>query len=404
MMKILVICQYYYPENFQITPVCEQLVADGNEVTVLTGLPNYPIGRIPDKYKKRRNRREKINGVDVIRCTEIGRRKGAIFLALNYLSFYLSAMQSIKSVSPNYDVVFTYQLSPVLMGLPSRWYVKKYKKPHLLYCCDIWPESIKMYIKKDNNIIFKWVKEISKKVYMSADVIAVQSKSFLGYLSETHGLKKNTMVYVPAFASEEYLEEDFTPDNNGVIDYVFMGNLGIAQDLSAIVKAFYEATRRMDNIRLHMVGDGTCLEQVKKEVKEYGLEDKVTFYGRRPVSEMPQYYKLADACLVSLKADNATGLTLPSKVQGYMAAGKPIIGMIDGSANEVINEAKCGICVHAGDIVGLENAFCEFAQNFEKYQSCGENGRDYFKRNFKKDIVMKLLRDQLIKIKAAKEN
>ncbi len=394
-MKILVICQYYYPENFQITPICEQLASDGNTVTVLTGLPNYPTGRIPEEYKNKKRRREKINGVRVIRCSEIGRKKGALYLGLNYMSFYLSAMETIRKLRPDYDVVFTYQLSPILMGLPARWYAKKYKKPHFLYCCDLWPESLKMYVKSEKNAFYKYMKKVSRRVYASADKIAVQSKSFLDYLAEIHQLDREKMVYIPAFASEEYLGTDFLSEEDGFTDFVFLGNLGIAQDLSNVVKAFEKAATRTDRIRLHLVGDGSCFDELKDAVKAYGIEDKVLFYGRRPVEEMPSFYKLADACIVSLKADNATGHTLPSKVQGYMAAGKPIIGMINGSAKEVIEESGCGICVAAGDVKGLEDAFCEFAENRENYKSCGEKGRNYFIHNFRKDIFMDSLEKQL---------
>ena len=127
---------------------------------------------------------------------------------------------------------------------------------------------------------------------------------------------------------------------------------------------------------------------MKGFVKEHGLEKIVTFYGRRPVDEMPKFYKLADACLVSLKANNQVGLTLPVKVQGYMAAGKPIIGMIDGSAKEVIDESGCGICVKAGDVDALAAAMKDFIENREKYKDCGNKAREYFKANFRKSIFM----------------
>ena len=143
------------------------------------------------------------------------------------------------------------------------------------------------------------------------------------------------------------------------------------------------------------MGDGACLDEMKSFVKEKALDNIVKFYGRRPVEEMPVFYKLADACLVSLKADNKTGLTLPSKVQGYMAAGKPIIGMIDGSAKDVIEESQCGFCVPANDIEGLAECMRKFAENREKYKSCGERGREYFKDHFRKAIFMEKLENIL---------
>ena len=386
--RILVVCQYYYPENFQITPICEQLVQDGYGVTVLTGLPNYPTGIIPEEYKKG-HRDEYVNGVHVIRCHEIPRAKGIVKLGLNYLSYPASASRKLSSLKEEYDLVFVYQLSPVLMAIPGIKYAKKHNIPLVHYCCDLWPESMKMYIHNENNPAYKVIKTISKKIYNAANIVVGQSTSFLPYLKKTHDLDDKKLRYMPAFADEKYLESNFTPEDD-TTDFVFLGNLGIAQNLIAVLSAVNKI-KDIPGFKVHFVGDGTCLNEMKQYVKENHLNDVVEFYGRKPVEEMPKYYKLADACLVSLKADNATGLTLPSKVQGYMAAGKPIIGMIDGSAKDAIEESNCGICVAAGDIDGLATAMRSFIEEREKYARCGENGRTYFREHFSKNIFMKNL-------------
>lgn len=394
-MKILVVCQYYYPENFQVNDICTELAARGHSVTVLTGLPNYPLGIVPEEYKNGR-RDETINGVQIIRCYERGRGKGAISLALNYFSFILSSMRMVSKLESDFDLIFVYQLSPVLMALPAIEYAKKHCKPLFLYCCDLWPESLKMYIKSESNLIYRFVKVLSRKIYRSCDLIATQSKSFIDYLVEVCNVESDRLIYLPAFADEAYLKENFASEND-VTDFVFLGNLGIAQNLFAILDAV-ELIKNVPKFKLHLVGDGACCEDLKRTVKEKHLEDIVIFYGRRPVSEMPDFYKLADACLVSLKADNKTGWTLPSKVQGYMAAGKPIIGMIDGSAKQVIDEAQCGICVTADDIYGLAKAMKDFIDNPEKYKNCGQNSREYFKANFRKDVFMKKIQNEFEKL------
>ena len=391
-MRILVVCQYYYPENFQITPICEQLAADGHDVTVVTGLPNYPTGIIPEEYKTG-HRDEVLNGVHVIRCHEIGRKKGVAYLALNYLSFVRSSLSMVRKLPDDFDVVFVYQLSPVLMGLSALKYSKRHNKPLFLYCCDLWPESMKMYVSNESNPAFKWAKRISKKVYSAADKIACQSTSFIPYLKSIHDIPDKKIVYIPAFADETYLSQDFTPEGD-VVDFIFLGNLGIAQNLIAVLQAV-EKIKDVPGFMVHFVGDGSVLDDMKKYVAEHGLENVVTFYGRRPVDEMPKFYKLADACMVSLQADNQIGLTLPGKVQGYMAAGKPIIGMIDGSTKDVIEESGCGICVKAGDIDSLAKAMRDFIENREKYTDCGKKARDYFKTNFRKAIFMKKLENEL---------
>ena len=182
-----------------------------------------------------------------------------------------------------------------------------------------------------------------------------------------------------------------------MVDFVFLGNLGIAQNLIAVLQAV-ERIKNIPEFMMHFVGDGSVLDEMKKYVADHGLEKVVSFYGRRPVDEMPKFYKLADACLVSLQADNQIGLTLPGKVQGYMAAGKPIIGMIDGSTKDVIDESGCGICVKAGDVDALANAMKEFIENRDKYKDCGERARDYFKSNFRKKAFMNKLESELERI------
>lgn len=393
-MKILVVCQYYYPENFQITPICETLSEEGYEVTVLTGLPNYPSGVISEEYRNGKKRDEIINGVRVIRCHEIPRGKGAIKLALNYVSYVFFSKYKVNSLGNNFDLVFVYQLSPVMMALAGMKYAKTHNVPLFLYCCDLWPESMKMYIHNESNPIYRIIKRISRKIYHLADRIAVQSASFIDYLNKIHGIDKAKIKYIPAFADEKYLEKDFTPEKNGTTNFVFLGNLGIAQNLIKVLESV-NMIKDVSGFKVHFVGDGSMLEKMKQYVKDNGLENIVVFYGRRSVNEMEEFYKLADACLVSLKADTAVGLTLPSKVQGYMAAGKPIIGMIEGSTETVIKEAHCGICVHVDDVKSFADAMKSFIMESEQYKNFGSDGRTYFKSNFSKDIFIKHLEDEM---------
>lgn len=394
-MKVLVICQYYYPENFQITPICERLAADGYEVTVLTGLPNYNMPGIPAEYLHKQKRNELINGVNVVRCHELARKKGAFHLALNYVSFYMSSMRMVKKLSADFDLVFVYQLSPVLMGLPGRWYANRYNTPMLLYCCDIWPESVKIYIRNEKNPLFRFIKSISRKIYMSAYLIVAQSNSFIDYLSQTHDIPVDRFTYIPAFSDDSYLAQDFTPEKSDVFNLVFLGNIGIAQNLISVIKAI-ELLGSASAFKLHIIGDGTSLKDLKKYVSEHSLADKVIFYGRRPVSEMAGYYKLADACLVSLARDNEIGITLPTKVQGYMAAGKAIVGMADGSTYRLISESQCGVCVHSGDIEGLANELEKLIEHREVLEEYAKNSRSYFCQNFRFDGIMKKIEEAML--------
>ena len=381
-MKILVVCQYYYPEEFQINDICVELVRRGHKITVLTGLPNYPTGNIPLEYQKGAKRHEFVNGVEVIRCFEIPRQKGIVGLVKNYLSFCVSASLKTGFLKKDFDVIYVYQLSPVLMALPGLLLKRLTGKKLFLYCCDLWPESIKILAKNESSFIFKFGKIISSYIYKRCDYIGIQSNAFVEYFKDVHALAEERLKYIPQFANEEYLEQDFTKQHKGT-NFVFLGNVGIAQDLECVVKAV-EKNQDILDFKIHIVGDGSYLEELKYLVHSSELDDFFAFYGRQPMASMPKYYKLADACLLTLSGDSIIGHTIPSKLQGYMAAGKAVIAAIDGPARQVIDDSGCGAAVSAGDSVGLGEIMRDFLLHREKYTNCGEAGREYFQQNFTK--------------------
>ena len=142
-MKILVVTQYYYPEQFRITDICEELVRRGHEVTVLTGLPNYPEGEIFPGYEAAYEKREIHNNVVILRCKLRPRYKGTINLALNYASFVIQATKVLKYLKPDFDAIYVYEVSPITLALPAIWYKHKHHIPIYFYCMDIWPECVR---------------------------------------------------------------------------------------------------------------------------------------------------------------------------------------------------------------------------------------------------------------------
>jgi glycosyltransferase involved in cell wall biosynthesis len=396
-MKILIVSQYYYPENFKINDIASELAKKGHEITVLTGLPNYPSGIVPDKYRRGAHRKEIIDGVKVIRSWEIGRRKGPVWLGLNYISFLISSTIKALLFKENYDVIYVYQPSPVFSLIPA-WILKKKKnKKIVLYCLDIWPEAMKSYLKNENNIVYRIIKRISNLLYKKCDYILVTSKSFNDYLCKEHLLPEFNINYLPQHAEETYLDIDIKHnDNDEFINFLFAGNIGIAQDIECIIDAC-EHIKDIPNYKVHIVGDGSYLHKIKKLVEEKKLNNFFVFHGRHPLEMMPEFYNKADACLLTLKSENVTGLTMPAKLQGYMAAGKPVIGAINGSAQEVIDESKCGFCVNASDSLALSEVMRDFILNPKKFQDCGENGRNYFINNFTKNIHIERLEEVLRK-------
>lgn len=395
-MKILVVCQYYYPEPVRITDICEELVKRGHEVTVLTGIPNYPMGIIHKDYRYGKRRDEFIKGVHVIRCFTIGRRHGTFFRVLNYFSYPLSATAKLHKLDKDFDVVFVNQLSPVMMAWPAIRYKKRHNKKLVLYCLDLWPESLEAGGIKKGSPVYKLFHWISEKTYKQADRLLVTSRTFNKYFEEEFGMNSEEIVYLPQYAEDFFsnietgIDKEKTPDDD--YNFVFAGNVGKAQSVETIIEAA-NLLKNKKNVKFHIVGDGSALEHCKEMAKKYELTS-VIFHGRKPVEEMPKYYVMADAMLITMFDNEMISKTLPGKVQTYMAAGKPIIGAINGETRRIIEEAECGYC-------GKAEHPKELAYNVLKFIKCNDKmnlgilAKRYYDKQFTKSAFMKKMQSNL---------
>lgn len=388
-MRILVVSQHYWPEPLYALPdICEELVRRGHVVDVVTGVPNYPMGYIYEDYTHGKNRREVHNGVNIIRTFTIGRRHNAIFRLLNYYSYSLSSTCYTLGLKDEYDVVFTNETSPVMMTRAATAYSRKWGKKCVLYCMDLWPACLAAGGMKESSPIYRFFGYVSKKLYNRADKILITSKMFRDYLKKEHAVPDEKIEYFPQYASAQFEHIPEVKKKDGY-DFVFAGNIGAAQSLDTVIKA--AKILNDGNIRWHIVGDGSELENLKKMAA--GM-DNVIFYGRKPPEDMPKYYAMADAMLVTLIDDPFISLTLPGKVQTYMAAGKPIIAAADGEIPVVIEASGCGICARAGEAVGLAEAVREFLNCGDRVQF-GKNARAYYEKYFARDIFMEKLEAEL---------
>ena len=239
------------------------------------------------------------------------------------------------------------------------------------------------------------VTRMSQKLYQSADRILVTSRPFIDYIERVNGVERERMGYLPQHAGDTMLEMNLLKEvENGCADFMFAGNLGKGQRIDVIISAAAELGNRTD-YKVHIVGDGSMRETLEKMVKEKGLERNVVFYGNQKRDDMPSFYKKADALLITLRGNNEVGNTMPGKLQMYMTTGKPIFGSINGAANEVIKEAKCGACVQAGDYKGLAELMRTYIEEPEKYKDCGCNARHYFKEHFTLEHYMNELEHEL---------
>ncbi|NCC57849.1 MAG: glycosyltransferase WbuB [Synergistales bacterium] len=391
-MKILIICQYFYPERFRVNDISFELVKNGHDVTVLTGLPNYPSGVVETEYRRFRKRAETINGVRVRRSWLLGRGKGSLRLALNYLSFAFSSMIKALSIEKDFDLILVYQLSPVTMALPGILLKKLTGKPLILYCHDLWPESLVSGGIAPSSAIYRTVLRLSRWIYSKADHIFTSSSMFSEYFKEILKVDK-LPVHLPVYA--EALFEDIPPaqSDKETLDLLFAGNVGELQSVETIIRAAAEL-KDQTHIRFHIVGDGSALNKCKKTATDLKVEN-VLFHGQHPLEEMPRFYALADAFVVTLTKNKAISYTLPNKVQSYLAAGKPILGAIDGETRALIENSQCGLCAPAEDYHQLAVLIRKFSKEKEKMREYGENARRCYDRAFSKEKYMGRLTELL---------
>lgn len=374
------------------------MVRRGHEVHVVTGYPNYPEGILYAGYGKGKHIDEVINGVRVHRCFTIPRETGSIKRLLNYYSYaassteYVLSNQCVAADGKPFDVVFCNQLSPVMMAKAAIAYKKKYKVSAIMYCLDLWPESLIAGGIKRESIIYKFFHGVSKRIYRKMDRILITSRMFEDYLHNEFGIDRNKVKYLPQYA-EDIFEQIPAKEEDGVFDFMFAGNIGAVQSVETVIKA--AEMLKDEPVYFHIVGGGTDLERLQGLAE--GLTN-VTFYGRRSLEEMPSFYEKADAMLITLEADPVLSLTLPGKVQSYMAVGKPIIGAIDGETKAVIDEANCGFCGKAEDVYGLVTNIQKFISKETERVQLGLNARCYYEAHFREDLFMNELEGELKKL------
>ena len=395
--KILVICQYYKPEPFRISDICEEMVRRGHEVHVVTGYPNYPEGKLYDGYGKGKHIDEVINGVRIHRCYTIPRETGTVKRMLNYYSYaasstkYVLSGKCVASDGKPFDVVFCNQLSPVMMADAAIAYKKKYKVPAIMYCLDLWPESLIAGGITRDSVIYKYYHHVSKKIYRQMDKILITSRMFAEYLQNEFGIEEDKTEYLPQYA-EGIFEPLPAKEETGIFDFMFAGNIGAVQSVETILKA--AELLKDEPVCFHIVGGGTDLERLEK-VKEDKKLENVIFYGRRPVEEMPEFYAKANAMLITLAADPILSLTLPGKVQSYMAVGKPVIGAIDGETKTIIETAECGYCGEAENAEQLAENIKKFIEKDTAREVMGRNARTFYEKNFMETLFMDKLENKL---------
>lgn len=398
-MKILVVTQYYWPERFKINDICQGLLERGHEVTVLTGLPNYPQGKFFPGYGVLKGPwRQKHDGVEILRVPMFSRGpKKGWRLMLNFISFFLMASIFAPFVCKGkYDRIFVYEPSPVTVVIPAivlKW-IKKI--PVYFWVTDLWPETlIATGALKSQWAVNMWGK-IVKFLYEQCDVVMVTSKGFIDKIA-ARGISRDKIVYWPQWGeslfSKTKLEEDKMPRSEipDGFKIMFAGNIGTSQSFDTILDAA-ESLKDYEQIKWVILGDGMQRKWVEDEVRIRGLKENFYLLGPKPMETMPYYYSLSDVLLASLKKDPLFAITVPAKIQSYLPSGKPVLVSMDGEGADLIEDAGAGVACRASDSKELANGVLKLYQmTQEERVEMGQRGVHYFNENFDREKLLSRL-------------
>lgn len=393
-MRILFITQYFFPENFRINDLVFSLKERGHFIEVLSGKPNYPKGKYFDGYSWRGPNEENIQGIKTYRSNLILRRNASgVNLFLNYISFVIFASFKLFKINGKFDKVFVYAPSPITVGFLGILGGKKFKCQSFLWVHDLWPESVKVAGGIKNKFILGLINIMTKMIYKHTDKILIQSPSFKDYIKK-QDVKENKLIYYPYYAEnfykivkpKKFYIEKFPLGFN----ILFAGNIGQAQSFDTLINAV--ELLKLDNVNFIILGGGRDKPRIERLIKEKRLSDSFYFFGSFPPEKMPEFFACADALLITLKKADIFSFTIPSKLQSYLACGRPIIGSIDGIANKIIQESNAGLVGPAEDYHLLaKNISVMISMSKKELDLYGKNARKYFEKNFEKESLLEKL-------------
>jgi glycosyltransferase involved in cell wall biosynthesis len=394
-MNILIISQYFWPEEFRINDLAEGFLQRGNKVTVLTGKPNYPQGKIFSGYQFWGIKKEKYKGIDIIRVPLIPRKGGRnINLIMNYLSYVFFSCSFILFHKEKYDITLTFATSPITQAYAGVLHKALYGSKAFIWVQDLWPESILALGKIKEGVKYKILNIMVESIYRKCDKILIQSEGFYDSIIQK-GVDSEKIRYIPNWADDIFSKKEIinkfkykTLIPDGFI-IMFAGNIGKAQDFDSIIESSILIKKKTKNVKWVVVGDGSYRKQLENKIRKNALEDVFFLLGRFPSNEMPNFFIHANLMLISLKNEEIFSLTIPSKLQSYMASGKPILSMLNGITNKIIEEADCGYTAMAGDFNSLaKNIIKAYDLSLENLEKIGVNGEKYYNLIFEKERII----------------
>lgn len=392
---ILVISQYFYPEEFRINDICREWVKYGHKVTVVTGIPNYPKGKFFKGYGWFKKRKEVYEGIDIIRLPIMARGKGSVRLFLNYISFVVSGFFWKLFTKCKADKVFIFEVSPMTQALVGVWYAKRKKIPCTIYVQDLWPENVEVVAGIHNKAILGAIDKMTDYIYKNCNKILATSPSFVKRLEERktafHKDGSSKVAYWPQYAEEFYRPvpkkplSDMPEDNSFKI--VFTGNIGYAQGLDILPRTALLLKEKDVVCRFVIIGEGRYKEEFEREIENCGVQAYFLFLGRKKPVEIPDYLAHCDVAFVSFADNPLFEMTIPAKLQSYMACGMPILAVAGGETERIVKEAECGWCLEKKEPDKLAEIIEECMKNQDK-ADMGRQAKAYCESEFNKNSLL----------------
>lgn len=392
-MKVLVVSQYFYPENFRINDLVLELKKRNHEVTVLTGKPNYPQGEYYSGYSFKGNDNEIWNNVEIIRVPLRARKTGAFNLMRNYLSFVWHANKKAKKINKDFDIIYVFEVSPITVALPAIKLKKRLNIPVIMNVQDLWPENIVAVTGINNAFIISIVDKLVNYIYKHCDLLLCASPSFVERITK-RGIDRSKVKYWPQYSIVSKSNLDSNIFNNGKFNITFTGNIGEAQGIDIAIQAADKL--RNENIHWNFIGNGRSKEKMELLVKKLNLESCISFYGFIEENKIPQYLESSDAALLILKPDPIFEMTIPAKLQTYLSCGVPILGCVNGEGKKIIEDAHCGIISQEISVESLVKATKELINLDQKeIDNYKLNAYQYGLNNFNKNTLLNELEDYM---------
>ena len=387
-MKILIATNHFYPETFRVNDLAFHLAEKGHAVTVLTAIPDYPKGKFFKGYGIFLRRKETIRGVRVIRSLVIPRgRGGKVRLALNYFSMSCSSTFNAcwLALFHRFDAVVVHETSPVMIGIPAVLVKWMRKSKMIFWVLDLWPESLKAAGGINNKRVLGFFDRLTRWLYRHSDSVLISSKGFEQSVV-SKDVSREKIHYFPNWGEDLYLNvpplEKILPELPQGFRIMFAGNIGEAQNFEQVIRV---AERTPEQVKWILIGDGRKREWIEKAIRQLHLEKRVFLMGNYPMEMMPHFFRQADALFLSLKDNEVFRLTLPAKIQAYMASAKPILAMANGEIAQLLADARCGYCVGPNDVEGMCAVIDKIILQPQLFAQMGIAGQHFFVEHFMRE-------------------